>query len=328
LANKENSKPKISFVVTARNDNYGGDFLKRIQIFIDVLLSLCEKNALDMELVIVEWNPPLENPSLADTIKWPGEQKHTHVRIVRVSEELHKKYPGSERLPLLEFVGKNVGVRRASGDFILVTNPDIIFPEEMIKFLSTAKLSADRFYRSTRFDVVPETSLSSPEEQLTYCRTHIIRINSYLGSFDNSLSSRLALKRIAFGWLGYFVSRYKFFPLEMPFTNASGDFMLMHRDHWHGLHGYPEIIGSDKNGLFHIDAFMVYEALFLGLKQVRLNNHLRIYHLEHGRPRIMNLAGQVVEDTRNKLLNARKPVIINDNNWGLGSYDLPEQIII
>jgi hypothetical protein len=217
-------------------------------------------------------------------------------------------------------------VRRARGEYILVTNPDIIFPEAMIQFLNTADLSADRFYRAIRYDVtVPASLAQSPDVFLNYCKNHVARINGYLGTFYNTAAGRMNLKRIAFSWLGYFIWRYKFFPLPMPFTNASGDFMLMHRDHWHALHGYPEIIGSDKNGLFHIDAFMVYEALFLGLKQDRLSN--RIYHLEHGRPRILNLAGQAVEDTRSKLLKARKPVIINNNTWGLGNYDLPEQNI-
>ena len=44
----------ISFVVTARNDNYGGDFLHRMQVFVNVLLTLCEKHSLNMELVIVD----------------------------------------------------------------------------------------------------------------------------------------------------------------------------------------------------------------------------------------------------------------------------------
>jgi hypothetical protein len=327
LQGADNVKPKVSFVVAARNDNYGGDFLQRTQSFVDVLLSLCEKQGLDSELIIVEWNPPRENLPLAEALKWPAAHPHTSIRIIRVSEELHKKYPGSERLPLLEFVGKNVGVRRARGEYILVTNPDIIFPEAMLKFLAASKLSKDRFYRAVRYDVGVPSSPIPAEEYLAYCQNHIARINAYLGSFDNKLSARLALKRIALGWLGYLIWRYRLFPRPMPFTNASGDFMLMHRDHWHGLHGYPEIIGSDKNGLFHIDAFMVYEALFLGLKQVRLSNRLRIYHLEHGRPRILNLAGQAVEETRSKLLKARKPVIISDNNWGLSNYDLPEQYV-
>ena len=38
-------KPYISFVVVARNDNYSGNFLDRMQVFVNVLLTLCGKHA-------------------------------------------------------------------------------------------------------------------------------------------------------------------------------------------------------------------------------------------------------------------------------------------
>jgi hypothetical protein len=329
LTDGQTKIPKISIVVAARNDNYGGDFLQRMQSFTNVLIYMCEKHRLDTELIIVEWNPPKENPSIANALKWPASHPHTQIRIIRVSEELHKNYPGSERLPLLEFVAKNVGVRRARGEYILATNPDIIFPDEIIKYLSATNFPPNHFYRSVRYDVTFAPNLEqSPDEYLDYCNKHVSRINGYFGSFDNNLASRTNIRRIFWSWFGYFLWRLKYFPLVMPFTNASGDFMMMQANYWHTLHGYPEIIGSDENGLFHIDTFLVWEALFLGLKQVRLNNRLRIYHMEHGRPRILNLAGQAVEDTRNNMLKARKPVIINDDNWGLGKYNLPEQYIL
>jgi hypothetical protein len=328
LSDKTVVKPKISFIVTARNDNYGGDFLQRTQSFIDILLYMCEKHTLDAELVIVEWNPPKENPPLIEALKWPAIHKHTQIRIIRVSEELHRTFPRSDMLQVLEFIAKNVGVRRAQGEFILVTNPDIIFPSQLVEFLGKTDLSKNHFYRSTRYDVAPPpTQDLTPDEYLSYCKSHVTRINGILGSFYNGLSSRLDFRRILLNLFGYFVWRIKFFPLDMPFTNASGDFHLMHRDHWHTLHGYAEIVGTDKYGYLHIDAFMVYEAMFLGLKQVRLNNHLNIYHLEHGRPRILNMEIQAVDETRNKLLKARKPVIINDDTWGLGEYSLPEETI-
>ena len=324
MSEKSSVKPKISFIVTARNDNYGGDFLQRTQSFIDVLLAMCERHALDMELVIVEWNPPAENPPLPEVLKWPAAFTHTRVRIIRVAEELHRTFPGSDKLQVLEFIAKNVGVRRAAGEYILVTNPDILFPEDTIKYLAVKKLSRDCFYRATRYDVaVPQSPISQPDRYLAYCADHVLRINGMLGTFFKKKGCRDIPDRL-WNIFGYFVWRLKFFPLDMPFTNASGDFMLMHRERWQELRGYAEIVGTDKNGFLHIDAFNVYSALFLGLKQVKLGRNLRVYHLEHGRPRILNLALQAVEDTRNKLLNARKPVIINDDLWGLAKYDLPE----
>lgn len=321
-------RPKISFVVTARNDNYGGDFRQRMQAFVDVLLTLCERHCLNMELVIVEWNPPKDNPRLADALTWVESPKYCRVRIIEVPEEIHRQLPNSERMPLFEFIGKNVGVRRARGEFILATNPDILFSEELIQFLASAKLSSRCFYRSTRYDVQGPVPLDQPvEEQLAYCQQGVTRINGYPSSFDNCFRQRFNLRRILYDCLDYLIWRLRYFPYDRPFTNASGDFFMMHQSHWHFLHGYPQIVGTDSHGLFHVDSFMAYEALFHGLKQIRLSNRLRIYHQEHGRPKNSALFSPEVESTRNRLLKARQPIIFNDETWGLGKHDLPETTI-
>ena len=54
------NNPYISFVIAARNDDYGVNFLHRMQVFINVLLELVEKYSLDAELIVVEWNPPAD----------------------------------------------------------------------------------------------------------------------------------------------------------------------------------------------------------------------------------------------------------------------------
>lgn len=321
-------RPKVSFVVVGRNDNYGVDFLRRMQASVEVLLTLCEKQGLNMELVIVEWNPPQDTPRLADALKWPDSPKYCRVRIVEVPEEIHRQFPKSEHVPLFEYIGKNVGVRRARGEFVVATNTDILFSEELIQFIACGKLSPKCFYRVTRYDVEGPVPLDLPvEDRLAHCQQHIIRINGYLGSFDNRFSQKYDLYRVLYHWYDYVTWRVRHFPHDRPFTNASGDFFMMHQSHWHPLRGYPQIIGADNNGLFHSDAFLMYQALFYGLKQVRLGNRLRIYHQEHQRFRNTNLFSRQVESAQQQLLRANKPVIFNNELWGLGDYNLPESII-
>jgi hypothetical protein len=52
-------RPYISIVVVGRNDDYGGDFLKRISTFARSLGRQVSKHPGLIELVVVEWNPPL-----------------------------------------------------------------------------------------------------------------------------------------------------------------------------------------------------------------------------------------------------------------------------
>ena len=318
----------MSFVVVGRNDNYGGDFLCRMQASIDVLLTLCEKHALNMELVVVEWNPPEDRLRLADALTWPDSLKYCRVRNIEVPEKIHRQFPKSERLPLFEYIGKNVGVRRARGKFVVVTNADILFSEELIEFIAHGNLSPQCFYRATRYDVEGPVPLGLPvEARLAYCQQHIIRINGYLGSFDNRPSERFAIQRVMSQCVDYVIWRARHFPHARPFTNASGDFYMMHHSHWHPLRGYPQIVGADSHGFFHSDAFLMHGALFYGLKQVRLGKRLRIYHQEHERLRNPSLFSGQVESALRQVSRENTPVIFNDEGWGLGNCDLPERII-
>lgn len=55
MSNSQN--PYLSIVTVSRNDNHGGDMLKRMQIFVNALIFQCNKFKLPCELVMVEWNP-------------------------------------------------------------------------------------------------------------------------------------------------------------------------------------------------------------------------------------------------------------------------------
>lgn len=319
----------ISFVVTARNDNYGGDFLQRMQAFINVLLGLSEKYHFNIELIIVEWNPPEDRVRLADVLDWPVTGSHWKARIIEVPGEIHRTLPHSDRLPLFEFIGKNVGIRRANGEYILVTNPDILFSEELVMFLAENKLKQNTFYRATRYDIdaaVP--SKLTLLQQLEFCRRHIIQVNGKYFSYGYSMKNNpVFVFRSMTGLVKDMVWRIRHFPAGRPFTNASGDFLLMHRDHWNSLYGYPQLVGSDAAGILHIDSIMLYIAMFSGVKQKKLKESQRIYHQEHGRERSRTPYSSEIESARRLLLKEQKPVIFNDEKWGLGEYILAETTI-
>ena len=63
--------PYLSIVVTARNDNHGGDLTKRTQMFIDGLAAQATRHRVPIELILVEWNPPPDRRSLAEEMRWP-----------------------------------------------------------------------------------------------------------------------------------------------------------------------------------------------------------------------------------------------------------------
>src|SRR3954452_6935982 len=157
--------PYLSVVATARNDNHGGDLLHRIQIFVNGLAAQAERHRVPLELVLVEWNPPLDRPSLKDALAWPAASPHFVARIVDVPAELHSTLDHADRLPLFQMIAKNVGIRRARGDFVLATNVDVLFSDALMEYIAAQNLDRGGFYRTDRYDVTRDIPLEASIEE-------------------------------------------------------------------------------------------------------------------------------------------------------------------
>jgi hypothetical protein len=176
--------PYLSVVATARNDDHGGNLLHRMQIFVDAWINQSKRHNISSELIIVEWNPPHDRNPLADALRWPTDTGPCQVRIIEVPPELHARYHHAAALPLYQMLAKNVGIRRARGQFIVATNIDIIFSDELVRYLASRRLEKGRMYRIDRTDVmsdVPENG--TLDDQLAYCRTHLIRVCAREGTY-------------------------------------------------------------------------------------------------------------------------------------------------
>ena len=176
--------PYLSVVATARNDNHGGDLIARMQTFVNGLAAQCERHRLETELILVEWNPPADRPGLADALEWP-DTPWCAIRIIEVPHELHARLNHADRLPLFQMIAKNVGIRRARGEFVLVTNVDILFPDALMRDLARRNLRPDRLYRVDRHDADIEPDPSLPiDETMRSCTEHTIRVCAKGGTTD------------------------------------------------------------------------------------------------------------------------------------------------
>lgn len=178
------TQPYLSLVVTARNDDHGGNLLGRMQAFVNNWLNQSRRFDIPSELIIVEWNPPQDRPRLAQALRWPDAPGPCTVRIIEVPPEVHGRLGHAAALPLYQMIAKNVGIRRARGQFVLATNIDLIFSSELAAFLAEQRLAPDRMYRIDRHDAGSDVPVDAdPEQQLDYCRTHVIRVNRREGTF-------------------------------------------------------------------------------------------------------------------------------------------------
>jgi len=152
-----------------------------MQMFVSALLEQCQRYDLPAELILVEWNPPDERPRLADALEWLDEPGHCSVRIIEVPASIHRRYAHADRLPLYQMIAKNAGIRRACGEFVLAANIDLLFSNELMEFIAERRLEPDRMYRIDRCDVLPDIPDATLDEQLAWCRNHMLRIHGAAG---------------------------------------------------------------------------------------------------------------------------------------------------
>ena len=240
----------LSFVVSANNISYEGDFISRLQRELDTIYTLAPRYGLNAEFVIVDWNTPKENKSVKDSLNWSKASIPT--RVVIVPPEIHDSLPNPYGLNFFECIAKNVGVKRSRGEFIATINADSLYSPEMVARLAEHNLDKDCFYRADRWDITPEG--------------RVIQVNRWEGSFAPDGRPPLTPP----------MAEYDFGPSPKLHFNASGEFTLMAARKWHEIGAHPEVPFN-----CHVDGYMVYLAAKAGLKQVILPQP--IFHQEHPR---------------------------------------------
>jgi len=336
------SAPYLSIVASSRNDNHGGDMTKRMRLFVNGLLHQTRKYKVAVELIIVEWNPPAGRGLLHEVLPKPQSHDKLTIRYIVVPNTLHQQYRFADVLPLYQMIGKNVGIRRAKGKFVLCTNVDLLFSNDLFAFFEQQQLDENSFYRANRCDI-PNTI----EENWSFDKQHAFaeeNIMERLGFAPNktillapvleknALVASIVRKLVRIK--RYFFNTPSSVQLWQLDTNACGDFTLMSKAAWEDIQGYPEL---DLYSI-HIDSMGVIAALALGYEQVILPptactyhiyhktgwgsmNDLEKVHFWHKRP---GIGWDAVHNAGKYLLANKVRYDINAPNWGFADVDLQE----
>lgn len=296
----------LSIVATSRNDDHGENLLQRMQHFVDGFIIQCKRHQLNAELILVEWNPPADKKSLAEVLRFPEDTSPCSVRIITVPPQVHATLNHSSVLPLFQMIAKNVGVRRARGQYILATNIDILFSNAVMRFMRD-KLESNILYRADRIDIPAQVTIypENFDDTLRFCQQNPLRISKKIGTCYQAADgwkcfskerrkNRLKKLCVLLGlptksdraslpmlknesltsWGGRFL---KTLFLRKVHANACGDFTLMARDQWFALRAYPEWpIFS-----MHLDSMLLCQAAYSGIKEIDLPADIPIYHIEH-----------------------------------------------
>lgn len=276
-------RPFLSIVVTGRNDDYGRDFTARFIRTLEFNHRALVERGVEYEVVLVEWNPVPGRPYLTDVLRaaLPA-VANAALRSIIVDAEYQAACTMNPRLNYLEYFAKNVGVRRAAGDFVLATNTDIFFSRGVADRLGSGDLEADTIYRAKRVDL----KLGLDESQISWelmeePANHVPR-----GEISPPL-----------------------------YQGATGDFMLIGRDIIHALRGFNEIYRLARLAVDHNFLVKAYSA---GCPIADIG--APVYHVSHiGSYQLSKnaLKGGQAEAQWGSSWHHKEVIYDNPDTWGL-----------
>jgi hypothetical protein len=280
--------PYLSIVLTGRNDNFGGDFNQRLYAAAAYNHRLMAAAGVEYEVRFVEWRPVPGRPLLADLLRQEVPSIASRLTAYEVDERYHDAFSQNPRLQFHEFIAKNVGIRRAAGRYVLVTNSDIYLSQEIVTLIARQNLQRGVLYRATRVDLKSQLDSTNLDEAvLTDSRNHVV-VNA----------------------------------LKPPFyTNAAGDFLLLDHASFTALKGFNEVFRVAK---IHIDGNFCYRAHAEGLTLADTGR--RVYHFGEGTYRAQRAIFRSRPAEAPWGRNWRKQVLYdNPENWGLGDAPIVQQ---
>jgi hypothetical protein len=290
MSTGDDAAPYLTIVFTGRNDNFGGDFNGRLFRALRFNHEHLTQAGVSHEFVFVEWRPIEGRPYLATLLndEFP-DLGPSQLRSYVVDPAYHDARSLNPRLHFQEFIAKNVGVRRARGEFVLTTNTDIYFSRGIIDRLSARTIERGLLYRAPRHDIKSHSDVSWIGWSLLEDERNCEIVNQ----------------------------------IRPPlFTNASGDFLLLDRDAYQRLRGFNEVYRLAK---IHIDGNFCVKAHASGVPLVDIGSP--VYHVGRGtlHAQLGSYRDQPGAAPWGDIRWKSDVIYVNGSEWGLG--DGPERML-
>jgi hypothetical protein len=287
---------KISAVIVSRNDNYGGHLNERA--------TYCFNSAIDTydEVIYVDWNSETHSLlyDIKDNIKFKGNFKHI-VITPEIASVLTNNDPNAQKC--CEVLGRNIGLRRATGDWLISTNIDIIHPkrDELENILNT--VDQESFYtisrRHTDWNMIKNFHNGDiPFEKWKELREHLISTSEERHFEETTVSGD-----------------------NYSIINCCGDFQIAPYKVWNTIRGFEEeLIYS-----LYADTNVQKKAAMhgFGLKAIYTP---ALFHIEHGKGGGGFLDGiNKVTNDPYRAINYQKETE-NSESWGFGDTEIEFEV--
>jgi hypothetical protein len=232
-------EPYLSIVCAFGHAQRASSWLKQTRHFLSATAIQAERHNLRLEIILVDRDSAGEGTVAADLLgDLPG-NAFAEIRIISI--------PGAEILNGCvidrERRLQNIGIRRSRGEFVLATGTDTILSEALVELIASSALRGHATYHALRIETAPvyldREALDSLDTELqcrrgAYCASlPPARVGmDGVAAAVSKASWRETMQRACVELLPEHTVQTRGFSL--------GDFLLMSRQNWFDIGGFPE----------------------------------------------------------------------------------------
>jgi hypothetical protein len=273
-------------VTISRNDGYGG-------ILSEYRALLCLQNCIDRynEVVYVDYNSP-NDMSLMECIKgalkFKGNLKHIKV----TTDDIRALNESLLSVPFIMVLARNIGIRRATSDFILSCNIDGISarPPE--------GLDTNTLYTAPKKNIALSSYLYKEDDPTKFG--------------DELISGKIPYVDMSADTVDALGNPISYDPEDnYSLVFACGDFQLAHKNVWYKIRGFEESLLYRDYDDYNL---MRKGQIYCNIKKI---DH-PVYHLNHDRD---------PNAIRNKNYGRSFQKTANGDDWGFATYPFKVEIL-
>lgn len=277
--------PTLSAIIVSRNDGYGGTLSERASYCFNSFLHVAD------ELVYVDWNSPEGDLASAIAGNLAAPLRHK-VRVIKINADFVRQHVPGPAQACVEVVGRNIALRRVTGDWVVSTSVDIVAPPVPLE-----QLDDNAFYSWERTNVDIDRIAHIPFADYAAVRAQLEAIRPQLSPAGRCHNR-------------YWLRRDKW-----SHWHCCGDFQLAHRRVWHAVRGFEQwLVGRNW-----MDTNIQKKVMLSGRKVIPQNDRL-VCHINH--PGGAGGGKGVMNDLRKAIYDFKQSS--NTEDWGFPDLAIPE----
>lgn len=233
----------VECIVLGRNDDYEPNWALKLEGAIRHNRSLFEGSRVDFVVAFVEWNPPKDRPLLGPELV----EKFPFLRAIVVDAAVHADLCEIPDLQIMLNFACNAALRTTAADYTLITGGDDFIGQQLAHRIVEDGLKPSCLYRAERVNVREDVDFIHPTVDVLESPDNVVTVDTCSEPpYDTP-----------------------------PYTNASGDFLLLDAGTMAGLRGLDESITFAR---LHLDSRFCANAMTV-VDDCQLLG--RIYHINH-----------------------------------------------